>query len=347
MPNICPHCRRPVRARAKFCGFCAANLIPASPTPAAPVPTPNLLPMTPSLDLTSEVRQRRAKRKRSRMVVSLVFLVIVCLAIALPLILLSRPLVKEFFSPATPTRTATSTAISVPTNTPTLLPSATRVPSETPTRIPSPTPTMLPSPTRTRLLPPTNTSTPAPVVLFDDFSQPLDLLWQSWGSSSPTTVITGTNPALLLTAVNLDSAGISSLNNLIPFTPGVVIAFTADVDYLDDDTAVLRFSWLPGESIPLEQSAPAPLSLLIEPKQLTVQIIKADGTPSSCSWQIEDTTHAFEINLDGEWLPIIFVDDSMVCENLLTPIAQPNLLEGRIHFSGGGLIDDVSVSITP
>jgi len=346
MPNTCPNCRRSVRAGAKFCGYCAANLTPALPPAAASRPSPNLLPVAPSLDLTSEVRLRRAKRRRTRLVVSLVFSVIVCLAIALPLAFFGRPLIIDLFSRATPTSTATQTAIFVPTNTATLLPSATRVPSATPTRTLSPTPSKSPSPTSTRVLPPTYTSTPIPFLLFDDFSQSISLLWETWGSPDPTTVITGTTSMLLLTAANVDAAGISS-NNTIPLTPGLIITFTAEVDTLDNDNAILRFGWSPGDSIPPEPSTPSPFSLLIESKQLTVQIIEEDGLSTSCFWPIEDTIHTVEINVDREWLPIIFVDDNPVCENLLAPIAQAEPLEGRIYFSGSGLIDDISVSLAP
>lgn len=347
MINTCPKCRRPVRAGAKFCSFCAASLTATSPPAEVPVPGPTLLPTAPSLDLTSEVRQRRAKRKRSRQVVSVVFSFIICLVIVLPLSIFGRPLIKDLFSQATPTSTATQTAISVPTNTQTLIPSATQVPSETPTKTPAPTFTRLPSATPTRLLPPTYTNTPSPVLLSDDFSQSLDLVWETWGISDITTIISDTTSMLLLSASSVDAGGISSLNSLISFTPGLIITFTADVDYLDDDTAVLGFGWSPGEYIPPEQSDPSPLSFLIMSKQLTVQIIGEDGTSNSCTWPIEDTIHTFEINIDRDWLPIIFVDDSQVCENLLVPIGQPDLLEGRIYFSGSGLIDDVYVSLSP
>jgi hypothetical protein len=347
MPNTCPNCRRPVRVGAKFCGFCAASLTPMSPPAAAPVPSPNLLPAAPSLDLTSEVRQRRAKRKRSRLVVSLFFLVIICLVIALPLTIFGRPLIKDLFSRPTLTSTATRIAIIVPTNTPTLLPSPTKVPSTTPTEMPSPTSTWPPSATPTRLLPPTYTSTPIPVLLSDDFSQPLNLLWETWGILNTTIVISDTTSMLLLTAASVDAGGISSLNDRITVEPGLTIIFTADVDYLDDDTAVLHFAWSPGNSIPPQLADPLPFSLLIESRQLTVQIIKEDGTSTACSWPIEDAIHAFEIQFDRNLLPIILVDDSPVCENMLVPIPQPDLLDGRIHFSGSGLIDDVSVSISP
>jgi hypothetical protein len=349
MPNTCPNCRRPVRVGARFCGFCAASLTPTpiSPPAAAPDPASNLLPVAPSLDLTSEVRQRRGKRKRSRLIISLFFLLIICLVIAVPLISFGRPLIKDLFSRATLTSTATQTAISVPTNTPTLLPSLTQVPTSTPTRLPSPTSTRPPSATPTRLLPPTYTSTPIHVLLSDDFSQPLDLLWETWGIPDTTTVIFDTTSMLLLTAASVDAGGISSLSDRITVEPGLIITFTADVDYLDDDTAVLRFAWSPGNSIPPELADPLPFSVLIESKQLAVQIIKEDGTSTACTWPIEDAVHTFEIQFDRNLLPIIFVDDSPVCENLLAPIAQTDLLEGRIHFSGSGLIDDVSVSIAP
>ncbi len=352
MPNPCPHCRRPVRVGAKFCGFCGASLVsnpqpaPVAAPAAAPTPAPVLLPEDPPTDLSSSVLQRRAQRKRRRLIVSLVAALVICLGIAIPLVIFGRPVIKEIFSPSTATSTATHTALPAPTNTATLRPSPTRPPSATPTNPPSATPTKLPSATLTRLLPPTHTGTPSPLLLSDDFSQPLDQLWESWGLLE-TIIITDTTPALLLTAADVDSGGISSLNDQITLSPGLVITFTADVDYLNEDAAVLRFAWSPGESTPQELADGLPLVLLISARQLTVQVVKADGTLVSCPWSLEATAHTFRLEFSRDRLPLLFVDDTPACENMLVPIPLVNLPGGRIHFSGSGLIEEVSVSLTP
>jgi hypothetical protein len=359
MPTSCPHCRRPVRVGAKFCGFCGASLLsspppaapsapPAAPPTTAPAPAlaPALPPAAPPMDLSSSVLQRRVQRKRRRLIASLLAVLIICLGIAIPLVLLGRPVIKGIFSPSTATRTATHTARPAPTNTATLRPSPTRPPSATPTSPPSATPSKLPSATPTRLLPPTHTSTPSPLLLNDDFSLPLDQLWESWGLLE-TTIITGTTPALLLTAADVDSGGISSRNDQIALSPGLVITFTADVDYVNEDAAVLRFAWSPGESTPQELADGLPLALLISARQLTVQVVKTDGTLVSCPWSLEDAAHTFRLEFGRDRLPLLFVDDSPVCENMLVPIPLVNLPGGRIHFSGSGLIEDVSVSLTP
>jgi hypothetical protein len=359
MPNPCPHCRRPVRVGAKFCGFCGTSLVsnppsaappsapPPSPPPAAaPTLAPVLLPEDPSADLSSSVLQRRARRKRRRLIVSLAALLVICLGIAIPLAIFGRPALEKLLTPSTATSTATHTARPAPTNTATLRPSPTRPPSATPTSPPSATPSKLPSATPTRLLPPTHTSTPSPLLLNDDFSLPLDQLWESWGLLE-TTIITGTTPALLLTAADVDSGGISSRNDQIALSPGLVITFTADVDYVNEDAAVLRFAWSPGESTPQELADGLPLALLISARQLTVQVVKTDGTLVSCPWSLEATLHTFRLEFGRDRLPLLFVDDTPACENMLVPIPLVNLPGGRIHFSGSGLIEDVSVSLTP
>jgi hypothetical protein len=355
MPTPCPHCRRPVRLGAKFCGFCGASLLsnppPAAPSappaaPPTPAPAPALPPAAPPMDLSFSVLQRRAQRKRRRLIASLLAVLIICLGIAIPLVILGRPVIKGIFSPSTATRTATHTARPAPTNTATPRPSPTLLPSATPTSPPSPTATQLPSATPTRLLPPTRTSTASPVLLSADFSQPLDLLWESWGLLE-TSVISGATPALLLTAADVDSGGISSRSDKLALSPGMVITFTADVDYLDDDAAVLRFAWSPGESTPQDLADGLPLVLLISAQQLTVQVVTADGTLASCPWALEDTAHTFRLEFDRDRLPLLFVDDTPACENMLLPIPLEDLPGGRIHFSGSGLIEAVSVSIAP
>lgn len=349
MPNPCPHCRRPVRLGAKFCGFCGASLVAGSPAPppaSAPGPAPALPPAAPSLDLSASVLQRRLQRKRRRLIASLAAVLVICLAIAIPLAIYGRPLIQNAFSPAPAASTATHTLRPAPTNTRTPRPSPTPLPSATPTFPPSPTNTQTPSATPTRLMPPTRTSTASPWLLRADFSQPLDLTWESWGVLT-TEVMTGTTPALLLNTGDVDSGGISSLNDQITLSPWRVITFSVDVDYVDDDTAALRFAWSPGDNIPPELPEGLPLTLLIESKQLSVQVVTADGALASCTWALEDSAHTFRLEFVGERLPLLFIDDIPACEDQLAPLSSSNLPGGRIHFSGRGLLQDVSVSLTP
>ena len=243
--------------------------------------------------------------------------------------------------------TPTQTAITVPTNTSTPLPSATPLPSSTPTKLPSPTATKPPSATPTRLMPPSSTPIPIPVLLADEFNQPLDTNWETWGVPNLTPVITGSTQALLVNATNINSGGISSLNTQITLTPDLFISFTADVDYLDDQAAVLRFAWSPGTATPPEMTDELPLVLLIDSRQLTVQIIKEDGTPASCRYSLEDAAHTYRIDIGRDMLLTISVDGNRICSDVLAPLPQSSLPVGRIHFSGRGLIDSIYVSFIP
>lgn len=341
MNNSCPHCRRTARLGAKYCGYCGKSL-EANPPAAAHTPavTPDLPPATPSLDVSASVLLHRVQRKRRRLIVSLAAALITCLAIAIPLAIFGRPLITEMFSPPPPSSTASSTARPAPTNTRAPRPTATSLPSATPTALPSP------SATPTRLMPPTRTSMAPPLLLRADFSQPLDLAWESWGVLE-TEVIEGITPALLLNAVDADSGGISSLNDQIAIRAGLVITFSADVDIVDDDTAALRFAWSPGDSIPLELPEGLLLVLLIESKQLSVQVATVDGTLASCSWTLEDSAHTFRLEFDGERLPLLFIDGSPACAGQLAALPPFDLPGGRIHFSGRGLLQEVVVSLTP
>ena len=347
MINSCPHCRRAVRLGAKYCGYCGKSLEAGPPTEAhTPPATAELPPATPSLDLSASVLLRRLQRKRRRLIVSLAAALIICLAVAIPLAIFGRPLITQMFSPATPTSTARSTARPAPTNTRTSLPTHTAPPSSTPTLLPSPSATRPASATPTRLMPSTRTSTASPLLLRADFSQPLDLIWESWGVFE-TEVIEGTTPALLLNAIDADSGGISSLNDQVAIKAGLVITFSADVDNVNDVTAALRFAWSPGDSLPGELPEGLPLVLLIESKQLSVQVMQADGTLASCSWTLEESAHTFRLEFDGEGLLLLFIDGSPACAGQLAPLPPFDLPGGRIHFSGRGLLQQVVVSLVP
>ena len=345
---VCPHCNAPLRPGIKYCANCGKLATVAHP-PAPAV----LMPAVPTN--TAIQRASRERRSRKRLVVSLGAVVLLCLALAIPAGIFGRPLIRQLLSPVTPTRTPTQTAIRIPTNTPTALPSATPpasatpLPSATPTKPPTPTYTLRPSLTPTRLMPPTSTPTSIPVLLADEFNAPLDLNWEIWGTPNLTPLNTNDLQAVLIKASDINAGGISSLNNQIALTPGMYISFTANVDYLDDQLAVLRFAWSPGTATPADLTAAEelPLVLLIDSRQLTVQVIGADGTLISCRYPVEDAAHTYRIDIGRNMLPAITVDGQQVCLDTLPALARPGLPVGRIHFSGSGLVDQIYVSFNP
>ena len=344
----CPHCSSPLRPGIKYCANCGKLAAPAhAPAPAMLMPA---VPVDPTVQ-----RASRERRRRKRLVVSLGAAVLLCLALAIPAGLFGRPLIRQLLSPATPTHTPTQTAIRIPTNTPTALPSATPpasatpLPSATPTKPPTPTYTLRPSLTPTRLMPPTSTPTSIPVLLADEFNAPLDINWEIWGTPNLTPLNTNDLQALLIKASDINAGGISSLNNQIALTPGMYISFTANVDYLDDQLAVLRFAWSPGTATPadLTTAEELPLVLLIDSRQLTVQITGADGMRISCRYPVEDAAHTYRIDIGQNMLPAITVDGQQVCLDTLPALARPSLPVGRIHFSGRGLVDQIYISFNP
>lgn len=387
MPNLCPKCDQPIRTGAKFCGYCGFSLVNTSQAEAQPLSTSSAAcphcnaPLRPGIKycancgkLTATAhpaapsvlmpampidspgqRASREKRKRKRLAVSLGAALLLCLALAIPVGIFGRPLIKQMLSTATPFHPPTHTAIRAPTNTPTRLPSATPPASATPlptataTEPPTATSTRRPSITPTRLMPPTSTPTSIPVLLADEFNAPLDLNWEIWGTPELTPLTTDEFQAVLLKASSITDGGISSLNNQITLTPGMYISFTANIDYLDEPLAVLRFAWSPGTATLEEMSATdmLPMVLLVDSRQLTIQMLAADGTPVSCRQPVADAAHTYRIDVSQDMVPAVTVDGIRVCIESLQALAPPGLPVGRIHFSGRGLIDQIMVSYNP
>jgi len=367
----CPHCNAPLRPGVKFCANCgkpvsdqkangqaAGPVQPVSPPPVAPPAPPRPAPK-PS-GRVSTTRGRRARRSRGRYIIYLVVLFVICLALAIPAVLLGRPLVQEWLVKTTPTSTVTETSLPVPTNTNTPEPTATSTSTSTATVTPSATPTQTQIPTQTarptQVLRPTNTSTPVAPILEENFDNELSEQWELWGNTDniTTTLIIEGNDSdtfLLLSSQDVTADGISSLAEDIPFEAGVVISFTANLTTpaIEIDSPTLRFAWTPGTVTPpeLDPEEPLALELLIEPTRFNLTIILEDTTQEPCTEDLEAGPHTFRIEVSETSEPKIFVDNQPVCEEMtifIQPFSQPG---GRIHFSGSGLVDDIMVYLQP
>ena len=375
----CPHCNAPLRAGVKFCANCGkpvsdqkANgqaagqaavqasgpVQPISPPPVAPPAPPR--PAPEPTGRISTARGRRARRSRGRYIIYLVVLFVICLALAIPAVLLGGPLVQEWLVKTTPTSTVTETSLPVPTNTNTPEPTATSTSTSTATVTPSATPTQTQIPTQTarptQVLRPTYTSTPVAPLLEEDFDNALSEQWELWGNTDniTTTLIIEGNDSdtfLLLSSQDVTADGISSLAEDIPLEPGVMISFTANLTTpaINTDLPTLRFAWTPGTVTPLDLDPDEPLALelLIQPTSFNLTIILEDNTQGACTAELEAGTHTFRIEVSETTEPKIFVDEQPVCEDMtifIQPFSQPG---GRIHFSGSGLVDDIMVYLQP
>lgn len=365
----CPHCNAPLRAGVKFCANCGkpvsdqkANGQAAGPVqPPSPPPAPPPAPPKPAPEptgRTSTARARRAKRSRGRYIIYLVVLFVICLALAIPAVLLGRPLVQEWLVKTTPTSTITETSLPAPTNTNTPEPTATFTPTATVTPSPTPTQTQIPTQTArpTQVLRPTYTSTPGTLLLEEKFDTDLNEQWELWGNPdniATTVIIEGndSNTYLLLSSQDVEADGISSLTEEITLEAGVVISFTANLTNpaIETDSPTLRFAWTPGTTIPLDMDPEEPLALelLIEPTSFNLTIILEDTTQGACSAVLEAGPHTFRIEVSETSEPKIFVDDQPVCEDMTIFIQPFNQPGGRIHFSGSGLVDDIIVYLQP
>ena len=371
----CPHCNAPLRAGVKFCANCGkpvsdqkvngqvAGQAAGPVQPPSPPPTPPPAPPKPAPEpgaRVSTARARRAKRSRGRFIIYLVVLFVICLALAIPAVLLGRPLLQEWLVKTTPTSTVTETSLPVPTNTNTPEPTATFTSTPTTTATPSPTPTQTQIPTQTarptEVLRPTHTSTPVAPLLEENFDNPLSEQWELWGNPdniATTVIIEGndSNTYLLLSSQDVAVAGISSLAENILLEPGVVISFTANLTdpAINTDLPILRFAWTPGTDTPLDLDPEQPLALelLIQPTGFNLTIILEDTTQDACTAELEVGPHTFRIEVSETTEPKIFVDNQPVCEDMtifIQPFSPPG---GRIHFSGSGLVDDIIVYLQP
>lgn len=80
MPTICPNCLRPVRADAKFCGYCGNGLVPTAPDDGP-------VQMTAALGKESFTKepvykpQPKPKGGRARRTVLMAIIVLLCLVL--------------------------------------------------------------------------------------------------------------------------------------------------------------------------------------------------------------------------------------------------------------------------
>jgi len=375
----CPHCNAPLRPGVKFCANCgkpvsdqkanglaagqaagqaAGPVQPVSPPPAPPPAPPRSTPEPTGR--VSTARGRRAKRSRGRYIIYLVVLSVICLALAIPAVLLGRPLVQEWLVKTTPTSTVTETSLPVPTNTNTPEPTATSTSTSTATVTPSATPTQTQIPTQTarptQVLRPTYTRTAVAPLLEENFDNELSEQWELWGNTDniTTPVIIEVNDGdteLLLSSEDVAADGLSSQADDIPLESGVMISFTANLTdpVINTGTPTLRFAWTPGTVTPLDLDPEEPLALelLIQPTSFNLTIILEDTTQDACTAEPGAGPHTFRIEVSKTSEPKIFVDDEPVCEDMtifIQPFSQPG---GRIHFSGSGLVDDIMVLFQP
>ena len=81
MPTICPNCLRPVRAGAKYCGFCGTNLNPTaqddSPAVVAATLQGEVVPANPAA--SPDVKPGGRKTRRTVLMVIILLLCIVLL----------------------------------------------------------------------------------------------------------------------------------------------------------------------------------------------------------------------------------------------------------------------------
>jgi hypothetical protein len=359
--KFCANCGKPVsdqKVNGQVAGQAASPVQPVSPPPAPPPAHPK--PVPEPTGRVSTARGRRARRSRGRYIIYLVVLFVICLALAIPAVLLGRPLVQEWLVKTTPTSTVTETSLPVPTNTNTPEPTATATSTSTATVTPSATPTQTQIPTQTarptEVLRPTYTSTPVAPLLEENFDNELSEQWELWGNTdniTTTLVIEGndSDTFLLLSSQDVTADGISSRTEDIPFEPGVMISFTANLTTpaINAGLATLRFAWTPGTVTPLDLDPEEPLAveLLIEPTRFNLTIILEDTTQDSCTAELGAGPHTFRVEVSETSEPKIFVDDEPVCEDMtifIQPFSQPG---GRIHFSGSGLVDDIMVLFQP
>ena len=97
MPTICPNCLRPVRAEARYCGYCGSNLNPAALDDASA----DLTVLETNAD-SSQVKKPKAKPKaepgviRRRILIAIVILL--CLVLLATFIIHYWPLISSYAS---------------------------------------------------------------------------------------------------------------------------------------------------------------------------------------------------------------------------------------------------------
>lgn len=78
MPAICPNCLRPVRADAKFCGFCGTSFATAKVVEAIPLESLDEAIME---EIPAAPEQPKPTRKQVRRTVLILVIVLLCLVL--------------------------------------------------------------------------------------------------------------------------------------------------------------------------------------------------------------------------------------------------------------------------
>ncbi len=97
MPTICPNCLRPVRAEARYCGYCGSNLNPAALDEASA----DLTILETNAD-SSQGKKPKAKTKaapgviRRRILIAIVILL--CLVLLATFVIHYWPLINSYAS---------------------------------------------------------------------------------------------------------------------------------------------------------------------------------------------------------------------------------------------------------
>jgi hypothetical protein len=253
--------------------------------------------------------------------------------------------VKSMLNPsATPTPVEEVSEVEEPQD-PTLTPTASSAETfveETATLEPTQaenTPTSTPTETPT----PTVTSSPEPVVSFiDDFTGDLGM-WDVWDNRLilpdmvPPQIIAG--EYLNISGLDSDKVGVTTIQR-ITLSSEMTIEFEAEVDNFPNH--FLYLDWYPGEEVRPENQL-GPFYLVISNTEVVFHF-RSDGNDEECPVTMLDASmKLYRIDFSPGWEVNLFIDDELQDECSFA-IDEPENLEGRITFSGWGLVDSIIIT---
>jgi hypothetical protein len=366
--TLCPHCNSPIRLGAKFCNNCGKAIDqavqpaapppgaarPAGAPPATPPPVAGVAPQAGGQAAARPVTPVRPRRSGWLWVLA-GLLVIACLLVSVGgfFYLRNQGGILSVLRGTTPSAMPLPpTTQAVPAET-TEAPTATIELSPTETTGPLPT-TSVPQETvppiqDTPIVTATSTITvemltQEPVILLvDDFSGPLTLNWNRWGSPGAHIKPGPQNTSWLeLVAQEPGAAGITSKREKpVPNAPGVVIEFDAQLNEMYPQYA-LTFDWdLMSYDRGPENADPGAIHLEIRRNKMQ---FATPMTASGCENELVGmVSHTFtlkivdnqgvDLYLDGDGLPICRI-----------PNMGQDVVNGRISFSGLGWVTRVLVT---
>jgi hypothetical protein len=237
------------------------------------------------------------------------------------------------FTSESPTVTATITETPSPT--------ATSTPTATENANPSPTTTSTPTATENANPSPTATSSvvASPVVVFfEGFDAGWQDRWILWGTPLPT--VSGTNSALVLDSQSGSSDSGATSQERISLAAGTIIQFEVRVDA----TQKVVFDWDPAEKIRQPGSGPGVIHLEIGNGQVIFQITRVGNTIAACqAIPMEDEySHLYQVIVSGKYNPTFLIDGKNQC-SLLDQVLIEGIPEGRVSFSGWGIVDNINI----